>query len=184
MQRMAEVLRSMSNLNSSNVATLSNSFENPSEEPSFPIANEVITSSAPVIRGEGNSREEIDYVTYESLGRSENQSENQLENMQGDHIEDSPSNYLDDRSEAFPHFRNRQNSEQSLNGFPLLRFNVHFIYLIFLVVKLKIIYSDSSGCGDSGCVDEEMGSDYLPPNSDIIYQPIPKMKYIGHRNSR
>ena len=121
MQRMADVLRSMTSLNSPSVASPSSPFENPSEEPSFPMAeaNSSLTNSN--VRDDANNRDEIDLVTYESLGRAENNPDNQPENMDGV-MEDGATNYSDDRSESFPPLRNRQNSEsQSFNGLPLLR---------------------------------------------------------------
>lgn len=110
MQRMAEVLRSMTNLNSPSVASPPSPFENVSEEPTFPVAANASSVGGP--------NDAIDFVTYESLGRSENQSENQPENMDSG-VEDSPANYSD--ADAFPPFRNRQDSEQSSSGSPLLR---------------------------------------------------------------
>lgn len=116
MQRMAEVLRSMSNLNSPNVASPPSPFENLTEEPTFHVAAGANAASV-----DSNVRDDaIDFVTYESLGRSENQPENQMENMDSG-VEDSPANYSDDRADAFPSFRNRQDSEQSSSGSPLLR---------------------------------------------------------------
>ena len=133
MQRMAEVLRSMTNLNSPNVASPPSSVESPSLEPPFAVAADNVAPTNSIARGEVNSREEIDFVTYESLGRSENQPE-QLENMDGD-VDDGSGNYSDYRNDAFPPFRNRQDSEQSSNGFPLLRFVKIPFYWFYLVIK-------------------------------------------------
>lgn len=127
MQRMAEVLRSMTNLNSPNVASPPSPFESPSLEPSFVVAGANASPANSSVRDEVNNREEIDFVTYESLGRSENQADNQLENMDGD-VDDGSGNYADYRNDAFPTFRNRQDSEQSSSGFSLLRFYYFILY--------------------------------------------------------
>jgi hypothetical protein len=121
MQRMADVLRSMTSLNSPSVASPSSPFENPTEDPSFPVAEANVSLANSNVRDDVNSRDEIDFVTYESLGRSENNPENQPENMDGG-MDDSSTNYSDDRNESFPPFRNRQDSEQISNGYPVLRY--------------------------------------------------------------
>jgi hypothetical protein len=121
MQRMADVLRTMSSLNSPSVASPASPFENTLEEPSFPVAEANASLTNSNVRDDVNNRDEIDFVTYESLGRSENNPENQSVNMDGG-MEESSTNYSDDRNESFPPFRNRQDSEQSSNGFPLLRY--------------------------------------------------------------
>ncbi|XP_057374937.1 DDB1- and CUL4-associated factor 6-like isoform X2 [Daphnia carinata] len=160
MQRMADVLRSMTSLNSPSVTSPPSPFENPTEEPPFLIAEANAPPNTSSVRGETNSRDEIDFVTYESLGRSENLPENQLENMESN-AEDSSINFSEERSETFPHFRNRQDSEQSSSGFSLPR--------------------EPAGCDEIMDAQEEEDTS---PNSDMLYQPIAKMKYEGHRNSR
>lgn len=129
MQRMADVLRSMTSLNSPSVTSPPSPFENPIEGPSFLVAETNTPRNTSSVRDETNSRDEIDFVTYESLGRSENLPENQLENMESS-AEDSSINFSDDRSETFPHFRNRQDSEQSSSGFSLPR------YLFIIIASL------------------------------------------------
>lgn len=179
MQRMAEVLRSMTSLNSPTVASPSSPFEIPTEEPSF-------ASSSSNNSAEGsNNRDEIDFVTYESLGRSENQQENQLENMDSG-VDENSINYSDDRTEPLPR-RNRQDSEQSSNGFSILRFvTVHrnlFALLFYSHLTLFIrdsLTSDEQSFGDGIADEDDMELSY----PDMLYQPSAKMKYHGHRNSR
>ncbi|XP_046445011.1 DDB1- and CUL4-associated factor 6-like [Daphnia pulex] len=160
MQRMADVLRSMTSLNSPSVASPSSPFENPTEDPSFPVAEANVSLANSNVRDDVNSRDEIDFVTYESLGRSENNPENQPENMDGG-MDDSSTNYSDDRNESFPPFRNRQDSEQSSNGYPVLR--------------------DPLGGDEMMCVQDDEDEHNA---CEMLYQPISKMKFVGHRNSR
>lgn len=130
---MAEVLRSMTNLNSPNVASPPSPFENLTEEPSFVAAGANASAVNSNVRDEA-----IDFVTYESLGRSENQPENQLENMDSG-VEDSPLNYSDDRTDTFPTSRTRQDSEQSSSGSPLRRFlSQLFVYSLFLNIEFLL----------------------------------------------
>lgn len=100
MQRMAEILRSMTNLSSNNN---SNAPMSPviSNEPSFPVPSSSTSGAAHV-------REEIDSVPYESLGRSDNHPDD-LANQENDQPDDTPM------------FRIRQDSEQSSSGISISR---------------------------------------------------------------
>ena len=137
MQRMAEVLRSMTSLNSPSIASPSTSFENPIEEPiSFMtgIHSPSSSSNSNVSTDPNNSgRDDIDFVTYESLGRSESQHDNQIENMDSG-VEENSVHYSDDRLDNLPH-RNRQDSEQSSNGFSILRFSYFCFVFIYLFIN-------------------------------------------------
>lgn len=183
MQRMADVLRSMTSLNSPNVPSPPSPFENPVEEPSYLVAEANATANTSTARDETNSRDEIDFVTYESLGRSENLPENQLENMDSS-VEDNSTNYSDDRNETFPHLRNRQDSEQSYSGFSLLRclFCLSFVFhLSYCINNLFKCCREPAGCDDTMDAQEDEDDS---PSCDMLFQPIAKMKYVGHRNSR
>lgn len=112
MQRMADVLTSMMNRSSQSVDSPMSPVGSPMPEPSFPANNSsnLLSNSFVVPDPSTGNSEEIDCVTYESLGRSENQS---------DHLDiaASSSNDAGRRLETtFSSFRIRQDSEQSTAG--------------------------------------------------------------------
>lgn len=110
MQRMADVLTSMMN-RSSNVDSPMSPVGSPMPEPSFPVnSNLAATSSSSFATASGNS-EEIDCVTYESLGSSENQSDNLDVASSSSSLD--PGRRLET---TFSSFRIRQDSEQSVAG--------------------------------------------------------------------
>ena len=110
MQRMADVLTSMMN-RSSNADSPMSPVGSPMPEPSFPVnSNLAATSSSSFATASGNS-EEIDCVTYESLGSSENQSDNLDVASSSSSLD--PGRRLET---TFSSFRIRQDSEQSVAG--------------------------------------------------------------------
>ena len=99
MQRMTEILRSMTNLNSNGPANNAQQAMSPvvANEPSFPVSSP--STGAP---------EEIESVSYEALARSaSNQQEDVAEHENNDDV---------------PAYRVRQDSEQSSSGISISRY--------------------------------------------------------------
>ena len=183
MQRMADVLTSMMNRSSQSVDSPMSPVGSPMPEPSFPANNSSTLSPNSFVVPDpstGNS-EEIDCVTYESLGRSENQSDNV------DIATGSSSDAGRRLESTFSSFRIRQDSEQSVAGNSVQRFTCSKILIISLLTFHNFIYRELSECDELAYNSTlcDMNEEYQEPlSSDFLYQPDAKVKFVGHRNTR
>lgn len=120
MQRMADVLTSMMNRHSQNAASPMSPVGSPMPEPIFPASTPSTSSDTMSARGVPDGQEEIDCVTYESLGQSENSSEYVEATSDTARTSNDPGRRLES---TFSSFRIRQDSEQSSSGISLPRYS-------------------------------------------------------------
>jgi len=184
MQRMADVLTSMMNRSSQRVASptspVGSPVGSPVSEPSFPVhSGDSVEADDSAPQPTTDRPEIIDCVTYESLWRSETQSENQESNPGqnldsgsgsgsanidvGRHINDAAPRL----ETTFSSFRIRQESEYNSGNLScsIPREGVDF--------EAFPLTSTS-----------ETEVEVEPSNVDLIYQPNSRVGYFGHRNAR